>query len=113
MIIINLKNFLALSENTLFSTYNPNGIFGELEIKGETLDESAYKTSCNLADNIHWDDYNHKLPHAEITGESMRVDIAGCQGEEWANDDQLFAVWEDQDIRDMIHRLGQCIKSPL
>jgi hypothetical protein len=109
MKIVNLQTFRSLPANTLFSKYAPCN-FGDLCIKGETIEHDFYVQQ--IADAIECsgsDEFVDKLYHAAETGESVAFDFE-CEGRDGLyENEQLFAVWELDDVRALIERLGQCL----
>lgn len=111
MKIINLDQFLALPENTLFSKYAPC-FFGELSIKGKSLNGTRDFCFQQIADAIKCtgsSNFSAKLFLAEQAGDSVEMDF-NCQGRDGCfEDEQLFAVWELKDIQQLIERLVVCL----
>jgi hypothetical protein len=109
MKIVDLPTFRALPENTLFSKYE-QCCFGHLSIKGETLPTDFL--SQELSDPIAGENSHEivdTLIRATKTGESIKLDL-NSQGRDGLFDrDQLFAVWEPEDVRSLINRLQQCL----
>ena len=109
MKIVNLSTFRSLPANTVFSKYQPC-CFEDLCIKGETLDHDFLVQQ--IADAIECsgsDEFVDKLYHAAETGESVGFDFE-CEGRDGLYEtEQLFAVWEPDDVRALIERLGQCL----
>jgi len=109
MKIVNLTAFRALPENTVFSKYAPC-YFEELQIKGETWEVDFL--SQPIADAIETDgagDFSDKLRRAQETGESLAMDFH-CPGRDGLFEpDQLFAVWEPDDVLALIERLKECL----
>lgn len=107
MKILNRKEFLLLPENTLFAKYHPC-VIGELAIKGETFGNDFYVQS--IADSIEANDtgeFIEKLAAAE-NGEDIRLDL-NCEGRDGMfDDDQLFMVYDKQDVEAIIKRLSVC-----
>lgn len=112
MKIVSRKDFLAMPEETLYAKYQPC-YFEALEIKGETLsndfltqqivDAIACKDSGEFSDLLH---------ESETTGKSVKFDF-DCQGRDGCfDDDQLFAVWERDDVLALIERLTRLIAAP-
>lgn len=110
MRIVDRKTFLSLPENTVFSVYKPQ-TFGALEIKGESLTNDFY-VQC-IVDSIACDDDKEKhdvLDGALQSGETLRFDFDSEGRDGCYNKDELYAVWDNQDIENLIARLQQCIK---
>jgi len=109
MKIVNRRQFLALPENTVFSKYEPC-VFGELMIKGESLANDFY--AQEIGDAIFCSgssDRVDKLGASERDGASLPMDF-DCPGRDGLfDDDQMFAVWEPEDVRKLIARLQECV----
>lgn len=109
MKIVNAKKFLAMPPNTLFSKYEPC-CFDDIQIKQETCGTNDFLVQ-EISSAIRHDNsnkFNEILEKAEITHESidMDFDITGRDG--CFDDDQLFAVWENKDIDQLIEKLKKC-----
>ena len=109
MKIVSRKEFLAMPPDTLYAKYQPC-YFDALEIKGETLpadfltqqivDAIARKDSGEFSDLLH---------ESQTTGKSVKFDF-DCQGRDGCfDDDQLFAVWERDDVLALIDRLSRVV----
>lgn len=110
MKIVNLKTLRALPPNTVFSKYEPC-VFGELGIKGETWEHDFLVTS-SLSSAIESDsteDFVDLLNQAEKTGESLAMDFNSEGRDGCFDDNQLFGVWEEADVRALIERLKLCL----
>jgi hypothetical protein len=110
MKIVNLQQFLAMPNETLFSKYEPC-FFHNLSIKTENCGKRDFFVQ-QLVDAIECggsDDFFNKLEEAQINGVSLKMDF-DCGGRDGCfEDDQLFAVWEKEDIEALINRLQKCI----
>ncbi len=109
MKIVNRAEFLKLPENTLFSKYRVC-CFGELEIKGKSYPNDFMSQEINSAircDNS--DEFLRQLEQARAEGVSLSMDfdVEGRDG--LFENDQLFAVWEDEDVEELIARLLKCL----
>lgn len=111
MKIVDRKAFLALPENTLFSKYEPCS-FEELTIKGESWLHCDDFLTQGVVDAIECSgphEWADKLFDSQENGTSMKMDF-DCQGRDGCFDaDQLFAVWELQDVEALIARLQLCL----
>ena len=105
MRIVNRIEFLKLPPGTLFSKYTPC-FFDELMIKGTSLpNDFMYQ---DLIGNVKCSgvrEFVDILNSVEKTGVSFELDF-DCQGRDGLFDsDQLFAIYEDEDVNQLIHRL--------
>lgn len=106
MRIVNRKTFLAMPEGTLFGKYTPCSVDGELAIKGETSGNDFWQQGFVgwFADGHDSGDYLDTLILLE-NGGSAALDF-NCQDRDGLFDaDQLFAVFEPEDMRALILRL--------
>jgi len=109
MKIINLTEFRAMPDGTIFCKYEPCN-FGELEIKGETWDSdfiSAPLTGCIESDS--GSDMFDKLLQYEKTKESFPLNVEYYGRDGLYEKDQLYAVYENTDIEQLISRLKQSL----
>jgi hypothetical protein len=110
MRILNRTQFLALEGEVLFSKYAPC-YMADLEIK---LCNSGTNDFCTqqIADAIECtgsDDFGDKLVDAQENGTQLKLDF-DCGGRDGCFDaDQLFAVWEPEDVRQLITRLQEIL----
>lgn len=106
MKIINRKEFLNLPSGVIFSKYEPM-IFGDICIKGETLHNDFY---CQrIKDSIDCNDSNEFhdiLDSAEKEGKSFDIDLESEIRDGMFDENQLFVVWENEDIIKLINRLN-------
>ncbi|WP_278438339.1 hypothetical protein [Pseudomonas oryzihabitans] len=114
MRIVNRQAFLAMPAGTVFSKYEPC-MFGNLEIKGES-NANAHGVltdfwSQDLAGALQADsteEFEEACDRA-AAGESIQLDLES-QGRDGLYDrDQLFAVWEPDDVRALIQRLQRAL----
>ena len=109
MKIVNLKTFRELPSNTVFSKYQPC-IFDEIQIKGETWEVDFLAQSIHDAIKCSRSkEYGELLLRAEKTGESVAFDFDCQERDGLFEDEQLFAVWEEADVRALIERLKLCL----
>lgn len=110
MKIVNLETFLSLPSGTIYSKYEPC-CFSGLCIKGDSLDNDFTYADMNVpVDCTGTDDFIKKLFAAAAKGTSFSLDF-----DQWTRDacydkDQLFAVYEKEDVEKMITKLQGCIK---
>jgi hypothetical protein len=110
MKIVNLTQFLALPNETLFCKYQPCA-FGELEIKVENAGQIDFVTQ-DLAGAIAFSDsgeFLDKLEDARENGISLPMDFDFAGRDGLFEKDQLFAVYESADVEALIARLQRCL----
>jgi hypothetical protein len=114
MKIVNLTTFLSLPAGTLFSKYTPY-CFGELYIKSDSIHQSRdflYREIVSAVDSEDSDDYREKLDRAEHHGESISMDFDTESRDGTFEDKQLFAVWESEELQNLITCLQSVPTSP-
>lgn len=112
MKIVDRKTFLSMPANTLFSKYEPC-CFYMLSIKGEKAGDNDFYTNT-IADSIDSSssgDFIDILVEAQKTGCSIDMDFNTECRDGLYDDNQLFAVWEKEDIINLIKRLNECLRS--
>lgn len=106
MKIVDRKTFLGLPAGVLYSKYE-SFVFDELEIKGESIGSDDFYTQ-RIAGAVKCDDSNefiNLLDGAQLNGTSFSLDL-NCEDRDGMFDqDQLFAVWEADEIADLISRI--------
>jgi len=109
MKIVDRKTFLAMPENTVFSKFKPC-IFEQVCIKENTFEDDFYFYSISSdAIDADGDDFSDKLMVNPL-GTSLKMDFDVLSRDGCFDENQLFAVWEKQDIKDLISKLEKCIK---
>lgn len=105
MRIVNRTQFLALPAGTLYAKYQPC-VFEDLCIKGDSLENDWFYQDIVGAISSHDSgDFTDKLERARVDGESLPMDFY-CQGRDGCFDsEQLFWVFERQDVGALICRL--------
>lgn len=107
MKIVNRKTFLGMPAGTIYCKYDPQ-ILGDLMMKGVTTRLFNTKSSgdfnclhltkevkCHLGPDI-----SDILEHAEKNGSSFGLDFECYGRDDMLDSDQLFAVWERNDMKD-------------
>jgi len=109
MKIINLTQFRAMPEGTVFMKYEPC-VFEPLSVKGETWEFDFI--SASITDEVDADsseEMENKLRYAENSGESIDMDFEGYIRDGCFEPNQLFAVYEKKDIEGLINKLNSCL----
>ena len=107
MKIINRKEFLKLPANVLFSKYTPC-CFGDIYIKDVSIAEYNDFYYTHIHDAINYsgtNEYIDILTKAVETGKSIDMDLESIVRDGLYEDDELFAVWEKDDVSKLIARL--------
>lgn len=113
MKIVNRETFLKQPINTVFSKYELHS-FQPLSIKGQTtLDGSDFFYS-SIADAISAenDEKAVNLAKASLADSvSIPMDFCSLSRDGCYDEEQLFAIWEREDIQDLIVRLHKCLRA--
>lgn len=110
MKIVNLETFRSLPPNTLYAKFTPN-VFDEFCIKGATW-EFDFLTTDALSSAIlclSSDGFNAKCKQA-MNDVSVEMDFDSYGRDGFFDKDQLFAIYEDEDIIQLIDKLKQCLR---
>jgi hypothetical protein len=116
MRIVDRKTFLAMPSGTVFSKYAPC-YFEELQIKEDSYSGAVGPDpidfwSVGIASAIKHrgsDEFLANLTAMEKKGLVIGMDFNSCTRDGCFDQDQLFAVWEIDDIYALITRLQQCL----
>ncbi|POA45582.1 hypothetical protein C1893_23285 [Pseudomonas sp. MPR-ANC1] len=112
MRIVDLKTFLAMPEGTVFSKYDP-AIIREPMVKLESIDHHGelkdfrYTSLTDEVDASGSAERDHILITAEDEGVSFALDFHTSMRDGEYDLDQLFAVWERNDVSGLIERLQE------
>jgi len=110
MKIVNREQFLALPENTLFSNYEPC-IFEGILIKQRSIGNDFYYTSIvDAVECSGTDSFVGNLATAE-EGESIAMDFDCVRRDGCFELDQLFAIYEPNDVQGMINKFTECLQN--
>lgn len=114
MRIVDLKTFLAMPEGTVFMKYDPCG-FTDLGIKADGFGYNGDfwyvdLTSPHFAGEGGSDDWTEILDAAEKGKPTPPLDLETVSRDGLYRADQLFAVYERQDIEAIIVRLQRALK---
>lgn len=114
MKIVDRKTFLTYPSNTLFCVYEPSGNFGLIQIK--TCDPGFWGDDFVTSEINGWlsdchnsNEYSEKVDKAE-NGEEFRFDLESSTRDGLYEANQLFAVYDNQDIQALIDKLKQLQK---
>ena len=107
MKIVNRTEFLQLPKGTLYSRYKPCYI-EDLQIKGDTwTNDWLYQDLIgNLACNDS-NEYHDYLQEAENTDCSLGLDFNCLERDGLYDEEQMFAVYEKEDIQGLINALKE------
>jgi len=107
MRIISREKFIKMPIGTVFSYYEPQ-CFRELMIKASDNskweDDFLYDSLIGAIECVSSDDFSSKCEHMEGGG-SVTVDFEGTSREGLFDKEQLFAIYEKEDVEKLIKRL--------
>ncbi len=111
MKIINRKDFLKVASGTVYSLYETH-FFNGLYVKGDTMREDfgCYEISSPFIDAGDNDSLSPKIIAMAETGESLPVDFTMFGRDGCFEENQLFAVWERNDVLGLIDLLEKSIE---
>jgi hypothetical protein len=117
MKIVTRAQFMEYPAETVFCTYAPC-YFGDLQIKGDTIISDGkpidwfyqpISDAVEAKDSGEWAD---KLITSAKSGESLTFDFECESRDGLFEDEQLYAVWEPQDVAALVKRLQRCLSEP-
>lgn len=106
MKIVNLEQFLKMPNGTVFSKYEPcyfNGLMIKDMNSGEI--DFYYMSLIGNVDSTHTGDFFDKCEEAQKTGRSLKLDFDVIERNAMYNKNQLFAVYEKEDIEGLVKSL--------
>ena len=112
MKIVDLKTFLAMPIGTVFCKYAPC-FMKELAIKGENCGERDFfyqdiTSAIGCESSAH---FSELLFRSEELGHEMKFDF-DCESRDGCfKDEQLFAVWNRDDVQALITRLTLALET--
>src|ERR1700744_101724 len=112
MKIIDRKAFLKLPPGTLYAKYRSLGCWGDLVIKMESTEYNdwyQYSLLNGWAGCDNSDQFFDRVQQCE-KGEAELQNDLDCEGRDGLfEDDQLFIVYDNTDIRQLISKLGELL----
>ena len=111
MRIVTLDEFLKLPPNTVFQKYEPCW-FDELEIKMDSAPQTRDFYAQSVTGQIDCGscaDMFEQLDRAQASGESVDMHFHTECRDGLFNENQLFAVWERDDVEALIARLQETL----
>ena len=105
--IVDKKTFLSLPENTLYRECEPC-ILGDLSIKLDTMGDNDFYVQ--ELDALNVDDDDGMIAMFEAGDVTFDLEYAGRNGA--YENDQQYLVYEDDDVKQLIARLLECINTP-
>lgn len=109
MRIVNLDKFIKLPAGTVFSKYTPY-VFGSLHIKRD-VNERNFSSSYLLEVDASDDGERSNLLEAAELGSSFKLDLEYCGRDGLFKEDQLFIVYEKEDVEQLMTTMYKCLKT--
>lgn len=112
MKILNREQFLKLDHEVLFSKYAPCW-FDSLQIKVETygINDFIYQDIAESVDCEDSNEFVEILHNAAQDGNSFSINLDCTSRDGMFDEDQLFVVWDKEDVLKLIDRLIIVVKS--
>ncbi|MED1125557.1 hypothetical protein [Bacillus atrophaeus] len=112
MRIINLQQFIRLPRGVLYTKFEPD-IFCQIAIKEDSIPETndwLYQDLLEIKsnDSVELDEI---LSKAVENGDSFELDYKCLTRDGLFKSDQLFAVFEKEDVKSLIKRLNETLDS--
>lgn len=110
MRIVNHEEFMKLPVNTLYSEYKPC-VFSGLKIKvSSSCLDFAYLNLIGNIDSYNSEDFFDKLHDAgKDDSVSLKLDFEAYSRDGMFDHGQLFAIYEDEDVRQLTVTLLGCL----
>ncbi|EAW1665914.1 hypothetical protein AXM42_18445 [Salmonella enterica subsp. enterica] len=115
MRIVDRKAFLSLPQNTVYSIshWTPEGgstSITDLLIKGPTVaDADYYETAIPDFDFNSAEEMSEEIERSIKRGWSVDPDFSVETRNSMFDENQMYAVWEKEDIERLIERLKECL----
>lgn len=111
MRIINLNEFLSMPSGTVYCKYESFGNLGEICIKSDTRGVDWLYSELANFDSESSEDFFDKVSKAEKDSTfEIDNDPTTIQRDGMFEDDQMFAVFNLQDVHEMIEALREAFK---
>ena len=104
MKIVNREEFLRLPSGTIYTTYEPC-IFGNLSIKYDCTFSGEDFYFLEIAGSIESsssDEFFDRVEAMANNGEAFPIDLDVSMRDGCFEKDQLYAVWEKEDVQSLI-----------
>ena len=110
MRIVDLKTFRAMPKGIIAAKYEPC-VFGELFVKGATIEGNNDFFLAYLTNEIDYDDLDdrHNQLDACANGTPIKMIFDEYIRDGCFDDDQMFAVWDRSDIEGLISTLTRSL----
>ena len=102
---------MKLPSATLFSKYEPC-VFGGLCIKEDSISDIDFfyvplAVAIDVSDSVQ---LFNDLDRAVETGASLKIDLHVWSRDGMFDKQQLFAIWELEELKSLSYRIEECIK---
>lgn len=106
MRVVDRKAFLNMPAGTLFAKYDPC-VFQELRIKVGNCgaDDFFYSNIVDAIDSYESGQFGALLEESRETGASVAMDFDAISRDGCFDDDQLFGIFEPEDLLKLIAKL--------
>lgn len=107
MRIVGKQEFYTLPEGTVYSRYLPQ-VFDGLYVKQETIEhfgkpaDFIYQSLLDTVESNDFGEMSDILDNALKTGQSFKMDYDCTMRDGLFDDDQLFAIYEPDDLKGLI-----------
>ena len=113
MKIVDRDTFIKMPANTVYSDYSPC-YFGPLCINGGSIifdsgNDYFYQQIVGAVDADDPGEFVDKLSVAEANGTNVGLDLYCESRDGYFEYDQLYAVWDKEDVAMLIERLKECL----
>lgn len=110
MKIVNLETFRSLPNGTVYTKYEPC-CFEGLCVKQGTIEHDFFYESITDEIECHGSgDMVDKLSLAKETGCSIKMDFEATMRDGFFEENQLYAVWEKEDVEGLVSKLQKCLQ---
>lgn len=110
MKVVSRQEFIKLPAGTVYTDYAPH-IFGELCIKGDSLDNDWWEQRIVGELGINCEEIPEVIERLDA-GEDIPVDLDIEARDAMFDVDQLYAVWSKEDVTKLISRLQETLQMP-
>lgn len=111
MKIINRKEFLAMPSGTVYAKFTPADFFGDMCVKHDTWTNDWIYQTLNDFDNWHNSAERYiRIDDMVGNGVSYPLLYDSSSRDGFFDEDQLFAIWEKEDIVKLVNLLNKLVK---
>lgn len=107
MRVVNRKEFLEMPPGTLYRKFEPV-VFDELSVKLETLKTNDW-VYIDLTEPDTYDEFSEFYFNRSQDGEPFRIDYEVSSRDGFYDDEQLFIVYDQEDLKQLIRFLWKLL----